>query len=371
MALKNLLALILAFATLGCKETFYYNSSDYKVDQTDRDVEFSEEEVQAIWAKLKARIESGENVDGTVRALIKIARSRLVEDNPLQSFKLDDSRRSQLKDKRDFYLAQTTAALNAYKFVDGCDGLLFTSLLRSSGYDVDLYQAQQKGVPGKWHRNATQDCLQTGQSESTISRDMLLGLVTAFLHTEDEQGIGDLIAYADENNDIMGDASSKEEQLSRTLVTPSLKGLFYEIQYRLTGIDNDLRGYIPDFDKDLTGFEAHLQGLRILLRGSLYEGLLDEDIEVLQTQLAKNPDNVVFMMTLRAFTTGDMNEAADLLLDPTLFPNDRLPSSSDRCEAYIWQRDQNSSDWQPCASEGKTHAGVDLLFAATYILGLF
>jgi hypothetical protein len=368
--LKTIVPFIV-LASTACKETFYYNSTDYKLDQTERDVQFSEEEVRAIWEKLKARIEAGENVDGTIRALIKVARSRLVQDNPLQDFKLDDTRRTSLETKRALYLSKTATALNSYKFVDGCDGLLFTSLLKASGFAVDLYQAQQKDEPGKWHRNATQDCLKTGQSESTISRDMLLGLITAFLQTEDAQGIQDLIAYADAHDDIMGEATSKEEQLSRTYATPSLKGLFYEIQYHLTGIDNDLRGYIPDFDKTLTGYEAHLQSLRILLRGTLYKGLLDEDVEALEAALARNPGNAFFMMVLRAYTTGDMNEAADLLLGESLFPNDRLPSSADRCEAYIWQREQNSSDWVPCPEEAKTHPGVDFLFAASYILGEF
>ena len=53
-------------------------------------------------------------------------------------------------------------------------------------------------------------------------------------------------------------------------------------------------------------------------------------------------------------------------MDEKLFPSDRLPTATDRCEAYLWQRN-GGSDWEPCPRD-KLHDGVDFLIAA-YIAG--
>lgn len=355
----------------ACRETFFYNSDDYKVDDSGRKFEISEEEARTIWENLKRRIDAGENLDGTTRVLLKIAQSKLSADNPLKPFTLSDARRAALQQKVTTYRGLAPTALNTYGFVDGCDGLLFTSLLRASGYETNLYQAETKTAPGKWHRNAAQDCLRTGESASTISRDMILGLSVALWQVGDRDSAEEILAYAAANQGYMGEAISQDERVSRTLMTPQLSGLLYEISYRLGGPDSDLRGYIPDFTSSLTGFEAHLQALRVMLRGALYKGLVSDDVRIMAAQLAKNPNNALFEAVHAAFTDGDMNAAADVLLTEKYFPAARLPRSSDRCEMYLWQRDEGTSDWLPCPNEGETHPGVDFLFVAQYVLGNF
>lgn len=307
-------------------------------------------EARAIWENLKRRIDAGENLDGTTRVLLKIAQSKLAADNPLKPFTLTADRRANLEKKVATYLGLTKTALNTYGFVDGCDGLLFTSLLRASGYETNLYQAEVKTSPGKWQRNAEQNCLQTGESASTISRDMILGLSVALWQTGDRTSAEEILAYSIANQGFMGEAVSQDERVSRTLMTPQLSGLLYEIIYRLGGADSDLRGYIPDFTSSLTGFEAHLQALRVMLRGAMYKGLVADDVKIVAAQLAKNPGNALFEAVHAAFTDGDMSAAADIFLNEKYFPAARLPRSSDRCEPYLWQRDEGTSDWLPCPS---------------------
>jgi hypothetical protein len=50
-------------------------------------------------------------------------------------------------------------------------------------------------------------------------------------------------------------------------------------------------------------------------------------------------------------------------MDETLFPSDRLPQPKDRCEEYLWQRDDLPKDWAACDTIG-VHDGVDFLIAA-------
>jgi hypothetical protein len=68
------------------------------------------------------------------------------------------------------------------------------------------------------------------------------------------------------------------------------------------------------------------------------------------------------------YRDGNQQQAIDILLDESLFPSDRLPTARDnRCEEYLWQRDDDPKDWGPCDSD-RVHDGVDFLFAA-YIAG--
>ncbi len=63
------------------------------------------------------------------------------------------------------------------------------------------------------------------------------------------------------------------------------------------------------------------------------------------------------------YSDNDQKDALVVLLDDSLFPNDRLPTTRNRCEPYLFQRDDTGDDWRPCAGKIKIHDGIDYLMA--------
>lgn len=352
----------------SCRETFFFNSEEIKLDSSKKNFTVTEEEKEAIWQKIKTRLENGEDLDGTSRALLKMVQSKLAAQNPLKTFTLSDANRSALENKYQKYMGLVPSRLNSFGFVDGCDGLLFTSLLNASGYRTNLAAAESKAEPGKWYRDAQKDCFTRGESKSTISRDMMLGLAVALWQAQSKEQVEDILLYAEAHGGVIGEAANTEELYGRAFFSPQMYGMYYELQLRLGGLDNDKRGFVPEFSATLTGFEAHLQALRMLLRGQMIGGLIKEDISILQGKVAKNPNNALFQMLLAAFTTGDMNATAQILLNTQYFPAERLPTAADRCEPYLWQRDEGTSDWQPCPEKSLQHPGVDFFLPAAFVL---
>jgi hypothetical protein len=117
----------------------------------------------------------------------------------------------------------------------------------------------------------------------------------------------------------------------------------------------------------LPGFEGHIQVLRILLSGRVYGGITITQTQILRDQAERQPRNALFQAARAKYGNGDYSKAVEILQDSVLFPDARLPTSSDRCEEYLWQRD-DGADWLPC-DKASTHSGTDLIFAAKVIEG--
>jgi hypothetical protein len=239
----------------------------------------------------------------------------------------------------------------------GCDSLGFTSLCKISGgcSEADIYKAE--GDPGRWYRNETHDCYDLGQSKSDISKDMFIMLWPYFYLKKDKPALQRIWDYGQANGWVMG-----RGYYSRTYLTPPLVLVLQEMLIR-SFADYPEPGPI---ETTKAGFEKHLDAIAIFTRGLLRGGISDSDYELLRIYSEDNPRNALFLALKNRYKTGDQSETIKILLDESLFPSSRLPNSSDRCEEYLWQRD-DGSDWSPCNS-AKIHDGVDFLFAA-YIAG--
>jgi hypothetical protein len=274
--------------------------------------------------------------------------------------------------KKAFYCAEGKKILNQRGFMNSrCDSLLYTSLWSVSCEPVDLSDWEDVELPGKWHRNRERDCYlaETGPngSNTSISRDMLLGRFHDLWSTKDRQNTRELIEYGEKNNWIMGDAVSEEELIGRCLLSPQLVLTLKEMDRQLgEQSGNPLRSENQDNSDDAlpvnTGFRAHLDVVRVLLNGRVYGGISDYEKSVLKAQADRQPNNALFVAAYEKYNGG--TKAHSLLLDETRFPGDRLPNSSDHCENYLFARDEDSNDWLPCPAEGLTHDGTDFVFAA-------
>lgn len=272
-----------------------------------------------------------------------------------------------LKEKRDFYLSLSSQAQDRYGFLTDtkCDGLLFTSLFVFGGGVADVYQA--KDDDGKWFRHPSFDCVPP-ESKSSISRDMLLGLLFVLYADRNLKEIKSLIDYDDEHDGIMGDHDGSSDGQNRVTMTPILRATMFQLKEVAGGANNPF-DKIPEPWNTPTGYQAHLEVLHILLRGMLYKGINDFSLEILESHARRQPSNALFQAVYHKFKDGNQNDAIEILLNEELFPSDRLPASKDRCTFYLFNHEKKASDWEPCPKEKQVFSGTDLIFAAKVILG--
>jgi hypothetical protein len=357
---------VLVAGTMACRETRSITSSEVSEAASSSDLRVSTEEAERVLAQIVAMIEAGEDLTPAMTRLIQVAMADKGPDYKWQGLVLDKATTIRLEAKYQAYRAKLPEALDTYGFVPGCDGLLFTGLMVAAGESHNLYQAESPTEPGRWDRSAEHDCFSSGRSASTISRDMIMGLASALWKTEDGPAVQRILAYSARNRGILGQAKDSSELLGRATMSPSLLSILSEIDYRTTGTNSPSRGYFPEFGRNLRGFEAHLQVLSILLKASLYGGILRTDFKVIETLYKREPRNALFSAVYHGFIDGDGREAAQALSDLRYFPAGALPSSAERCEPYLWQRVQDSSDWLPCPQKRETFAAVD--FFVVYAL---
>jgi hypothetical protein len=265
---------------------------------------------------------------------------------------ISDDLREKVKAKRNLYLSLQHEALNEHGYAHKkCDSIGFTALCKASQgcKDANLYASEDNG---RWYRSPEKDCFDKGESKSDISKDMALMLFIAFYETKDLDALHRFRSYAEANNYIMGRPSDNAEGISRVLMTPGLILTMQRLDKKLSGLEvpadpDDSDRALPVINK---GFQAHLDILSIWLNGELTGKVSSSDQFVLRSQVERQPRNALFQAVYHLYEDGDQTKAFEILADENLFPSDRLPTSKDRCEEYLFQRDFGA-DWQSCDEE--------------------
>lgn len=279
--------------------------------------------------------------------------------------------RSELENKYNTYLSQQKLNSNGWITDTKCDGLLFNSLFAVSGGTADIMSAQDK-TSGQWFRHPAKDCY-PGESSSSISRDMLIGLLIWIWHSKKADVLDRLISYGTAHANKTGDWVMGDEVPGTNAV--ELNAPFRELVLLMQSV---LKGSTPTTLSDeiltpVTGYESHLQVLHFYLQGLLLNGINDVQLALLSNYYERDSRNALFAYLYHLYVDGDMTEVVNILLNMKYFPDSKLPSSAERCEFYLWQRDtlKNGSenpDWLPCPEKEHTHSGVDFLFVASRLL---
>lgn len=246
-------------------------------------------------------------------------------------------------------------------FTDKCDSLLFSSLAATNAkVSFDVTSAELN--PGQWLRRpkAYSECFAAGESKSTISRDMLLGLYWYIWSHKRLDLALDLYKYATAHNLVMGQGDP-----AATVLSPIMLATLAQLIHSMGGPDYAVR-YTTTVWTATEGYQAHLQALHILLRFELYGTVNQNALNVLKVYRNNNPENPLFQYAISRLTDNDQTKAVDLLLKETYFPNDRLPTNEQYCTDWLFERDFGS-DWKPCADEAQ-HSGGELVFLAGQIL---
>lgn len=272
-----------------------------------------------------------------------------------------------LSNKHNKYLELIKTVQDKSGFIqsDECDSLLFSGLVGCvPGVKVNITDARDD--EGMWQRRPTHlpSCYDGSPNATTISRDMLMGLAWYAWKNKCLDISEQVVKYALKHNFIMGKSVSKQNLFAKCMITPGLLATYAEISYRLGGPNRWWLRWIPQIEsKSVKGFQAHLCMLHCILRKEL-TGKLPKRIEdVVLYHAQRESKNPLFQYAIENYTS-----AIAVLLDSKLWPDEALPTRSDRKEAWLLQRDYGL-DWQPTADNPtKVHSGGDFLFVSSLIL---
>lgn len=275
--------------------------------------------------------------------------------------------RAELIEKYDLYYDLSLAHRDENGFIetDKCDSLLFTSLYGIIDSSINIEAA--KNDDGRWFRRPlSKPCLINKDTDSTVSRDMFVGLLWFIWEHRRLDLAEELFNYGKQHNWVMGVGEA-----TKLYFTPTLQATLAQIIYKFGGgsyPEKDLYDFTDQFwDKSVIGFEAHLQVLHILLRGQIVGKISTFSLDVLKYHYNRNKFNALFSYALHTYTDGNYQEAIQLLLNEQWFPASRLPTSKDRKESWLFQR-EFGVDWSPSNLESKEHSGADFLFLSHLIL---
>lgn len=270
---------------------------------------------------------------------------------------------SALKVKYSNYYEWNSNYQDAYGFIlyDTCDSLLFSGLL-GIVKPVDLLAARDN--TDRWYRRPlSYERCYPGSSKSTISRDMLTGVLWWIWRNKRLDVAQDLFEYGKSTDWIMGDGD-----ISRIYFTPALQSTLAEMIYRLGGDNKIVYRSIPQVNTQNVNFAAHLDMLHILLRAEMIGSIEANALTIVKYNYKRSPKNAFYSYVYHKYTDGNQQETIGILLDELVFPSMQLPSTANYCTEWRWQRDPGS-DWEPCLEAEKTHSGSDFLFVAKLVLG--
>lgn len=162
--------------------------------------------------------------------------------------------------------------------VDGCDAMIWSGKYAAVRYTtgVDIESAQIE--PGKWSRRPLPPCWSSDGgdvgSKTTWSRDMFIaGLGPWAWRTNRLDVLQDHATYGKAHNWQMGEPVAD----GRTIYTPSLIGILYQMIFYMGGEDSVNRVWPSIYVKGLTDYQAHLQVMDIWVRGEIGELVGDAD----------------------------------------------------------------------------------------------
>ena len=278
-----------------------------------------------------------------------------------------------VREKRDLYCdLSRERVLSRGWAVAKCDGLLFTSLHAAScGYgDIEAFFDGDRP-----YRSPSHDCYPgyDNGADSTISKDMLAGFALYGVIKNDRDLLERFVGYCKGNETLAG-AACKVGDAESDLDAQS------KIFYPFTGLTvlEDYLGQnrLTELTAEKSGFEKHLEVMGILTRGAVYGAIKKSEKDKLGERMNESPSNAVYNAAYNLYADGNMEVAADLLLDESRWPSDSLPTSANHCSDYVYQRDVNPGDWEPCPDKKKNedgtpveHDGTAFSFAAAIMLG--
>lgn len=261
------------------------------------------------------------------------------------------------------------------------DSTFLTGLANIAGWGADMSMVQRDD--GKVFRSWDHGCYDRGEClRAECSRDQILVFSMERFIAGDRGSLRKIIEYAIDH----GLKMCRGTDLGSIMISPSLLitiraayeklggNQHFEIDQTPGGIgfDDGDSGYDIEFPAlMLYDYTDHLSIIHDWFRALVYGGASDGERDTFRKKWEDQNRNAIAGALYHRYSDGEQDEVYEILLDESLFPSDRLPDERDRCAHYLWERDQNSSDWQPCDDpQTSPSPAVDFSIAAAISLNL-
>ncbi len=214
-------------------------------------------------------------------------------------------------------LAEAKSRVDSHGWLESeCDAMLWNGKFSCGGGEPDLTAAEYPDQPGRFNRKPLPGCgPQFGNSKTTWSRDMGMGLIA---HGWCKKDLGILSRHRDygaSNNWIMGEPLAD----GRAIYTPNVIGVLHEVIFRIGGPDSASRLWPSAYPSGLTDYQAHLQMINIWLRGEMEPNVIQVmDISQQMYERVVEHSNrekeCPFYQYMRGIYDGDLTNAVNALL---------------------------------------------------------
>lgn len=252
-------------------------------------------------------------------------------------------------------LLQPKRDKHGFILTDKCDATLFSGLLGAAlPGTVDILAAKN----GKyWFRRPGQDCGPDFQnSRSTISRDMMLGVMWHFWKNKQLDEAVELMRVLKGNAFMLpGQGTVGELGFNASM----LNTLALIIQ-NLNGPEFAFELILPAYFSEGEGYVSHLTAWHILLRGDIKGKISNREMNILYRLMKREPQNPLYAAGFYKYLDKGMQPVVKLLLESPHWPSDRLPTTTEHCAEWPIQRDKGK-DWNPCPKKDEEHTGAELL----------
>ena len=201
-----------------------------------------------------------------------------------------------------------------------CDAMLWAGEYACGGGKPELMYAEYVDAPGKFNRRPEPHCnVETGNSATTWSRDMGMGLLAGSWCQWDSTMMTRHMSYGVSKNWSMGEPYAD----GRAVYSPAIIGMFYQAIYKISGVENSSRNWPSVYSEGLVDYQAHLQILDIWLRSEIDD---HPDLDVSTTQWERIKEHYhreptcAFYSYMFGAHEGSVSDTISLLLDPATPP---------------------------------------------------
>lgn len=237
------------------------------------------------------------------------------------------------------------------------DSALFTCLAYAADMiEIDpVFFFTPEGKPVR-HRDINETI-----SDAPISKDMVNGILWCLYKLGKKEKdkalalISKMIDYG-RKNAILGvwNFCSKEDvekygidlktSVGKCLMTPAVMKDTHRVAIWL-GRDCDALCKVamaagPNTASNPKNFSKHLAAITTARNGLVEGGINDNSLNQLKAMAEGEPRNTIFSAIYGRFNNGEQNRTWILLSDPTLFPEDELPTHKNYCSDYLMQRQE-------------------------------
>lgn len=297
---------------------------------------------------------------------------------------------SEMEERVARYCALSKTAYDERKWVvDRCDGAGFTSLYSlacpSNGVDLSVFQ----GEGGEMFRDPKHECwISAGHpsngSKASYSKDHVLMRMIAAYEQKDIKWFESFLAFIDGKSLQFCQADNDVTTASRCILSLGLYQMLNDGLKSLQGqpVDDQDLNLNDDCESDSEGkgecnaialkigFEAHLDVQSIRLRGLIYGGITDTELRKLLAYAVREPLNGFYQAVAYRYGQRSEEDVRFALENLSHWPIDKLPSSNNHCDTYVFSRDilkesLPNSDWLPCkeGSHFEEYSGTDYTFS--------